>query len=174
MPQLGDLARPTLHLPAPDPKTTLEWMVRATQIGMEDTTVRLFAEKLVQGVFPHDYLSEYAAVLQWVRTHIRYTRDPTTIEQVKTARVVLETESADCDDHSILIATLLGSLGARVRFVAGAFARTDAGRPVWSHVWAEAFDPASKAWVILDPVPGRRVAQMKDRLVDAMVMMAVD
>lgn len=96
MPQLADYARPHLHISTADPESTMRWMARETQLAQEDASLRLFAEKLVTGLFPHDYLSEYAAVLNWVRMHIRYSRDPVTIEQVKTPRAALETETGDC------------------------------------------------------------------------------
>lgn len=172
--QLADYARPFLHLPTPDPESTMQWMARETQLAQQDPNLRLFAEKLVTGVFPHDYLSEYAAVLNWVRTHIRYSRDPVTIEQVKTPQAVLETETGDCDDLSCCIGSLLGTLGAKIRFVAGAFALDGNGRPSLTHVWCEAWEPNIKAWVVLDPVPGRRVGQMLGKLISAKMIMALE
>jgi hypothetical protein len=169
MPQLAGFARPSLHLPDADPRTTLSWMVREARLGLEDVELRLFAEQLVKKLFPHDYLSEYVAMLQWVRTHIRYVRDPADIEQVKTPRAVLETETGDCDDQSVLVATLCATLGAKTRFVAGAFQRSGSGEPIFGHVWAEAFDPTSRAWIVLDPVPGRNVSRMIKRLVGSIV-----
>lgn len=174
LPQLADYARPHVHLASVDPESTMRWMARETQIAQQDTSLRLFAEKLVVGVFPHDYLSEYAAVLNWVRLHIRYTRDPVTIEQVKTPAAVLETESGDCDDLSTCIGSLLGTLGAKIRYVAGAFAHDADGQPALTHVWCEAWEPNIKAWVVLDPVPGRRVGQMLNKLISAKMIMALE
>lgn len=170
---LEDFSRPTLHLPAPTPEETLQWMVRETQIGLQSVELRLFAEQLVRGLWPHDYLSEYAALLDWVRTHIRYVRDPVNAEQVKTPQVTIETGTGDCDDSCTLLGTLVGALGGRARYVAGAFKRDIDGSLNFSHVWCEAFDPASQAWVVLDPVPGRNVASMLRRLIDSIVIEAV-
>jgi len=164
---LAGYSRPTLQLPAPDPRTTLTWMRHLTLFGLEDVKLRLFAEELVAKLAPHDYLSEYAAVLNWVRTNIRYSRDPSVVEQLKTPQVVIETGTGDCDEMSIVIGTLVASLGARVRYVAGAFKRDGNGRPSLSHVWCEALDPNAQAWVVLDPVPGRNVAGMLTRLIDS-------
>jgi transglutaminase-like putative cysteine protease len=147
-------------------------MARETRLGLEDVEVRLFAEQLVRELWPHDYLSEYAALLNWVRTHIRYVRDPIIIEQVKTPRAVLETGTGDCDDLCVVLGTLVGTLGGRARYVAGAFKRDPDGGPNYSHVWCEAFDPASKAWVVLDPVPGRNVASMLRRILDTIIVEA--
>lgn len=147
-------------------------MVKAVQGGLRDSRIRLFAEPLVKHLKPHDYISEYAAVLNWVRCNIRYTRDPVNAEQLKTPAAILETGTGDCDEMAILIATLVGVLGGRVRFVAGAFRLTALGEPEFSHVWCEAFEPASKAWVVLDPVPGRNVASMLRRLQRSLIMEA--
>lgn len=159
---LAGYSRPALQLPAPDPRTTLAWMRRLTLRGLEDVRLRLFAETLVKHLAPHDYLSEYAAVLNWVRTNIRYVRDPSVVEQLKTPQAIVETAAADCDEMSILIGTLVASLGGQVRYVAGGFKQGSL-----SHVWAEALDPNAQAWVVLDPVPGRNVAGMLSRLVDS-------
>lgn len=150
------------------------WMARETQLAQEDASLRLFSEKLITGLFPHDYLSEYAAVFNWVRMHIRYSRDPVTIEQVKTPQAVLETETGDCDDMSVLLGSLLGTLGAKIRYVAGAFTNNSDGTPALTHVWCEAWEPNIKGWVVLDPVPGRRVGQMLGKLISAKMIMALE
>jgi hypothetical protein len=93
---LGNYNRPNQHLPAPRPEETLAWMAKFIKKGQYDARIRLLAEEIVSGVFDHDYLSEYAAILNWVRTNIRYTRDPRTIEQLKEAHVTLETAHGDC------------------------------------------------------------------------------
>ena len=170
---LAGYKRPSRLLPAPTPKRTLYWMVQMTKKGQLDQQMMSLAQKIVQGIFPHDYLSEYTALLNWVRTNIRYVRDPRTIEQVKSARAVVETGTGDCDCLCTLLGTLIGHIGGQVRYVAGAFRRTGNGEPVLTHVWAEAFDPNSKAWVILDPVPGRRVGKMINRLVHAVSIPAI-
>jgi len=173
VPSLAGFAKPTAYISPPDAETTLRLMVQVTREALLDTRLRMFAEGLIRGLFAHDYLSEYAACLNWVRTHIRYSRDPMTIEQVKTPQVVMESETGDCDDLCTLIGTLVGQLGAKVRYVAGAFKRDAQGNPVLSHVWCEAFEPTAQVWVILDSVPGRNVATMVRKLVDAVVVDAI-
>jgi len=147
-------------------------MARLAQQAQLDPRVRVQAESLVGALFPHDYLSEYASLLNWVRAHVRYVRDSVVVEQVKAPIVTLQTRQGDCDDQATLLAALVGAIGGKARFVAGAF-RYVGGRPALSHVWAEAYDPASKAWVILDPVPGRRVAQMRASLRSTLKVPAV-
>jgi transglutaminase-like putative cysteine protease len=140
-------------------------MAKFIERGQYDYRLREFAEKLVADLWPHDYLSEYAAVLNWVRANVRYSRDPRSIEQVKTPSVVLETKTGDCDDMSVLVGTLVGLLGGKVRLVAASF---KVNGPL-AHVWLEAWEPSSGAWVVLDPVPGRKVDQMLGRIKGALV-----
>jgi transglutaminase-like putative cysteine protease len=140
-------------------------MAKLANEAQFDVAIRSLTEQIVKGLFPHDYLSEYVAILCWIRMNIRYVRDPVTIEQVKTPRAVIETESADCDEMGTLAAAMVGTIGGKSRFVAATF---NSNKPL-THVWAEAFDPGTKAWVILDPVPGRRVGQMVGRIVRTMV-----
>lgn len=174
VPSLAGFKRQTTHLPPPSPQQTLEWMVKLTRKAQFDQPLRGFAEKLISQLFPHDYLSEYAALLNWTRANVRYVRDPRMVEQVKSARAVYETRTADCDCMSVFIGSLAGMLGARVRYVAGAFKHGASREPILSHVWCEVYDPMSKAWVILDPVPGRRVEQMINKLVAIKVANAVE
>lgn len=143
----------------------MAWMAKLANQAQFDPAIRELSERIVKNLWPHDYLSEYVAILVWIRQNIRYTRDPITIEQVKTPRAVIETGTADCDEMGTLAAAMVGTIGGKSRFVAASFS---VGRPL-SHVWAEAWEDGSKAWIILDPVPGRRVGQMVGRIVKAVV-----
>lgn len=140
----------------------MDWMAKFIERGQYDYRMRALSEKIVKGLWPHDYLSEYAAILHWVQSNIRYSRDPRSIEQVKTPAVTIDTGTGDCDDLSVVVGTLAGLLGAAVRLVAGGF--SSAKQAPLSHVWLEAYEPNSKAWVVLDPVPGRKVGQMISRV----------
>lgn len=150
--QLGQIT----HHDNPTALDTMRYMKRFALQGEEAPEVRVVAEGIVAELMGRDYVSEYVAVLNWVRQHIRYTRDPRTIEQVRSPQVTLARRQGDCDDMATLIAALVAQLGGSTRFVAAAFGP---GRAL-AHVWAEAFDPASKQWVVLDPVPGKRVNNM--------------
>lgn len=172
MPRLQGFGYPVYTLPPPTPQDTLRWMARLAQEAQLDPRIRVLAEQIVGGLFAHDYLSEYVALLNWVRSHVRYLRDSIVVEQVKGPRVTVETGQGDCDDQATLLAALVGAIGGKARFVAGAFRYVN-GRPALSHVWTEAWEPASKVWVILDPVPGQRVAQMRGNLQSTITLPAV-
>jgi len=170
---LSAFGRPVLDLPPPSPEETLVWMRRLAMASQADVRLRGLATSIVRRLKQQDYISEYAAILDWVRRHIRYVRDPRTVEQVSTPQATLSVGTGDCDDMAVLISSLVGHIGGSTRFRAGAFKRSG-GVPMLSHVWVEAFDPATRAWVVLDPVPGQRVNSMLSGLVATLTAPAID
>jgi transglutaminase-like putative cysteine protease len=56
-----------------------------------------------------------AAIFQYVKKRIRYVRDPVRFEDVQTPRRTLMLSAGDCEDFSILISSLLESIGIRSR-----------------------------------------------------------
>jgi len=137
-------------------------MARFAVDAQKDVQFRNHTASLVQGVAPRDYTSELAALLNFVRLNVRYLRDPVQFERVQTPQVTLRIKSGDCDDMATLLAAMSTAIGHRSRFAAGAFG---AGRQP-THVWCESYDSVSKCWLALDPVPGKRVAQMLGRTHD--------
>jgi transglutaminase-like putative cysteine protease len=160
--------------PAPAPEDTLRLMGEVARAAQLDANLRLLWERIVAGLRQKDYISEFAAVLCWVRQNVRYSKDPLTIEQVKSPSRTISTKTGDCDDQAVLIASLVSLGGARTRFRAGAFLRSGVlGRPMLAHVWAEAFDPGTQAWIVLDPVPEKRVNEMLGRVIHSIAADAV-
>lgn len=167
------MLRPYLDLPPPTPEETLVWMQRLAQDGSKDLRIRQLTENVLCNVFDHDFMSEYVALLHWVQKNIRYVRDPILVEQVQTPWATVQARTGDCDDMATLLAALVGAVGGRSRFVAGAYKMAH-GRPKLEHVWLEAHDPRSNNWVVLDPVPGRRVDQMLGALIHTIRHPAVE
>ena len=99
--------------------------------GIGDIVVRKVAENIIRKVKARDRLGEIKAIHDWVKNHVRYTADPYGIELIKSPRRLLmdyaearklrPTEPAtvlcDCDESSLLAASLLGSVGHDVRIV---------------------------------------------------------
>jgi len=65
-----------------------------------------------------DWMGEIRALTHFVRDRIRYVRDINGVETVHTAEKILEQGQGDCDDKSILLASLLEAIGHPTRFVA--------------------------------------------------------
>lgn len=101
-----------------------------------------------------DYSENYRicqakALFVFVRDKFDYVRDPSSYEYVKTPIESLNNLGGDCDDASVLLSSLLGSIGVRTRLVF-----------VPSHVYVEAhIEEASSRykaykgedWIALDP-----------------------
>lgn len=108
-------------------------MAELARRGMKSPAVRAAAVQITRGLRQKDYLAEARAVHEWVRDQVRYVRDVAGVETLHTADRLLTDRAGDCDDKSVLIAALLGSIGHRLRFVAVGF-----GRQGFAHVYPEA------------------------------------
>jgi transglutaminase-like putative cysteine protease len=88
--------------------------------------------------------AEVEALFNFVRDHIRYTRDVYGVETLATPDKTLAMRVGDCDDMTVLLATLLESIGYPTRFVIEGY-QEGAG---WEHVYLETC--LRGAWVALD------------------------
>ena len=61
---------------------------------------------------------EISALLRWVQRNIRYTMDIRGVETIQTPPNTLRLKAGDCDDMSMLLASLLESVNHPTRFVA--------------------------------------------------------
>jgi transglutaminase-like putative cysteine protease len=129
-------------------KKTVEHMQALIRQGAKDFYVRQKAIDilLAQGVKPKDYLGEIRALFQWVQRNVRYTKDTFRVEVLHSARRLLELRAGDCDDLSILLGSMLESIGHPVRVV---LIGRDPRRPrLFSHVYLEANHKGR--WIPLD------------------------
>lgn len=116
-----------------------------------------FARNVIAPVPPKHYAAEATALYEFVRDTIRYTQDVDGVEVVQTPENTIMLGHGDCDDMSVLLATLLAAVGKRTRFVAAGFD----GGPI-EHVWVEvligdrwfAMDPTEIDWEFGDRPPG--------------------
>lgn len=111
---------------------TLEVMRALAREGRTHPAIRAKAVELVQGLPQKKWIAEIAALHKFVRDRVRYVRDVRDVETVHAADAVLELRSGDCDDKSVLLASLLEAIGHPARFVAVGF---EPGR--YSHVYVE-------------------------------------
>jgi hypothetical protein len=94
-------------------------MIGLIDRGKKDPLVRGTAANIIRAasVPAFDFRGEYRAIFDWVKRNIRWTRDPTNKEAIQDAATTLQWGIADCDCVSVLICSLLGSIGARTRLV---------------------------------------------------------
>ena len=81
--------------------------------GIQDPKIQQLASKILEeyDVPSRDWEGETKAVFEWVRSNIRYTRDPEGLELFRKPMRTVQLKIADCDDMSILICSLLGTIG---------------------------------------------------------------
>lgn len=128
-------------------RETLKVMAAIAKQYRRDPAIRLLAESIVRnaGVQERDYRGEVAALHAYVRDSIRYTLDVNDVETLKAPPVTLETGMGDCDDKSLLLATLLESMGHPARFVAVGFAPD-----CFEHVLVETRIGGPRDWIALE------------------------
>lgn len=132
--------------------------------------VRRHTEQIVGNIRPKDYSSEIIAICKWWGNAGRYTRDPLHVEMLRTPERLIDDAmagklAADCDEFATAIAACCLAVGSRAQFVTVGFQPRLPGQPkIHTHVFCRAQDPRTKVWWVLDPVAGRRTAQMLKRV----------
>lgn len=99
-------------------RMTLARMRQLVKDGKKNPRVLLTARALVRALPGKAYAQEAAAIHAFVRDRIRYVKDPRGVETLTTPDKLLELQQGDCDDKSILAASLLEALGHPTRFIA--------------------------------------------------------
>jgi len=112
----------------------------------ELVAVRRAALGLVKGLAPNDDVSEVKTLWGFVRDQVRYVRDVRGVDTLQSPRATLDLMQGDCDDKSLLLASMLESLGYATRFTVSA----TAPRGSYNHVFVEAFVPRLGRWIPLE------------------------
>jgi hypothetical protein len=118
------------------------------EYGAASVKIRNCALDIVRAanVQEKDQLGEVTAIHQWVMDHLRYVRDPYGVEFITYPETLaFERQDGDCDDHVILEAALLGSIGIPTHFVTVGFKNQP-----FSHVYLGAV--VGGRFIPLDPI----------------------
>lgn len=132
--------------------------------GVRDPSMRKLALEITSQCPARDDMCEARAVYDWTRSNVRYTGDIAPIkispngpvegiDLFQTAKRTKEFRGGDCDDHSVLNATLLTLNGIPARF------RITGRGKGWSHIYVTFGAPklAPRKWIPLDTtLPGSR------------------
>lgn len=124
---------------------TIEIMRRLAREGSRDIRVRNAAAQIVFLQPERSDLHEVVSLFNYVRDHIRYTRDPLFYESVAVPAQVLALGYGDCDDKATLLSSMLESVGYLTRFVVTGY--SDASRP--EHVYLQVL--IGGQWMNADP-----------------------
>ena len=119
--------------------------------GVKDPVVNRTAIDFVRGVSQFDRDAKAHAIYDAVSSRFMYVEDPVgplgPKETLRPVRALLQLWAGDCDDASVLIATLLGTIGIPTRLVT--IAADPSAPDEFSHIYPEAeIYPGN--WVPLD------------------------
>lgn len=64
------------------------------------------------------FVDQVRRLQAWVQTNIAYVQDPVSVELVQTPQYTLQQRAGDCDDQSVLLASMLDATGHPARFYA--------------------------------------------------------
>lgn len=163
--------RPTSKVSYYGAPQTIEVMSKAALDDQKHFATRQIAESVCEGIDSKDYLSEYLALYYFLMQRTRYMRDPRRTELVRAPWVISEQilagrrPSIDCDDATCWLGAAILAVGGTAWFATVAFAKmVYQGQIQYSHVFAVALEPRTRARVILDPVAAEKTAQMKARV----------
>lgn len=123
---------------------TLDIMRRLALEYAQDSRIILTSRMLLNGVPPKAWKKEIRAQFVFVQKHIRYTKDTRDAELLMTPTRLLDIRAGDCDDKSLLLASLLLSIDHPARFKAVGFVPGEL-----SHVYVQA--RCGEEWIALDP-----------------------
>jgi transglutaminase-like putative cysteine protease len=119
-------------------------MKRIVLESMRDVPVLDAAKRIIRSVGGKDRKAQSLAIGAWVRSSLRFVRDPYGVETIHTPLFMLDRIrtfgmfEADCDDYAVLSASLAKAVGLRTKFVVLGF--LDKGAP-WAHVYTMAQTP---------------------------------
>lgn len=121
-------------------KQTLSKMIELAKARRGNPMVRRLAENILDHyqVGSHDYQREVIAIGDFVKQKVRYTKDPAGIEYVQDPLLMIENMSklgyvaGDCDDMSLLVATLLLSVGHEPYFKVVKYSPNSSS---WNHIY---------------------------------------
>lgn len=99
---------------------TLKKLIGLVRVGIIDPRIRRSTIEIVRsaGVDPVNHLAAARVIFSWIKSNIAFVNDPAGVETLQAPDLTLyKLRAGDCDDHSILVATMAGSIGIPARFV---------------------------------------------------------
>ena len=150
----GEAIQFQLNHQLPDSQQILKFIESATANYALTPDIREFAVSPVRGLPNNDQLGQANILLSWVRKNLTYIRDPIGAEYiVSPVRLLAQWKDSgymagDCDDHVLLLNSLLGAVGIPTKAVGVKFGVTDRFNHVISGVQLRGklwlVDPCSK------------------------------
>lgn len=126
---------------------TINLMRQLVDEALRDPAFNRLARDIVRSAPAFDDFAEAEALYNWVRSNIRFTKDPVTKETLYPPQELLKIRAGDCDDISMLLGAFLMAVGYPARLVT---VGANANAPdQFSHVYVEG--QVAGQWIPMDP-----------------------
>jgi transglutaminase-like putative cysteine protease len=117
----------------------------------QEPMMREFTIRLMKGLPNNDIRNQVARTVSFVKDNVTYIRDPNNSEYIVSPVRMLQGYmgygfmAGDCDDHVVLLNTMLGSMGIPTKCVGVKFG----GSPDFNHVISGVF--ITNSMTLIDP-----------------------
>lgn len=113
---------------------TVRQIGRLVMEDLQKPNLRLFTLSILEraGADTRSASQMARSIYHWVKSRIRYVRDPQVIETVQSPLITLKVKAGDCDDHAGLVVGMALSVGLAARFVV-----CGTGANTFSHIYPE-------------------------------------
>ena len=131
---------------------TLELMSEIINKSFQNWRIRELAVNITKDLPARDEYNEVMSIYEWVRNNTRFVRDPRGTELLHSPLVALDKIamgdkfSGDCDDLSILLASLIKSIGYPIALRIASYKEDKC----FSHVYV--LVKVKGQWISLDPI----------------------
>jgi len=138
------------------PMNTLQAMKKIIIDSSKNYHVIRFARQIVKDQPAKNQMAEISTIYDFVRDNTRYVRDPYRQEHIQTPLVAIdkitsgEIFQGDCDDMTVLVLSLLRSIGYPALLISAGY---DKGKNL-SHVYGavQVTDTKGTRWVVVEPI----------------------
>lgn len=128
---------------------TIRHMQRLVRQGRADPTIIKLATELIRPKAKRDFKGQAESIFNFVKSYIKYVRDPRGVELLRSPLQVLAWKAGDCDDQVILFSSLCEAVGMETRFKT---VKANAAVPnEFSHVYSQVNIP-SYGWMSADTI----------------------
>jgi len=125
---------------------TLDVMADLIRRDDGDAAIIDWANRITDGIKGHNHYAILKAIFDYCRARILYRRNPLGFQRVQDARRTIALGYGACSDKTVLLGTLLGALGYKVRLAIISYVP-----PSFQHVFLQVY--IIDKWVSLDPTP---------------------
>lgn len=138
------------------PYNTLQAMRKIIIASAKNYDVIQFARDIVQYQPAKNQTAEVTAIYDYIRNKTRYIRDPQGTEHIQTPLVAIDTIKnhqifqGDCDDMTVLVLSLLKSIGYPVMLISAGYGKDKRLSHVYGAVQMK--DNTGTHWTIIEPI----------------------